>query len=127
MSKKFHVNETDLLCKNRCGFYGNTLWKGYCSVCYKSIHHRKQQPANHPAQPQHSAQQSHVASSLAKQTGFIKFEEKRRQHNDKRTNTMRSIFGRSTSGMVSRESYQGNYNLIFWTNLLPIKNYNNIP
>lgn len=37
-------------CRNGCGFYGNQASEGYCSVCYKDIIKKKQQPpTNMPA------------------------------------------------------------------------------
>ena len=93
---KFKVAESDLLCKNRCGFYGNTAWKGYCSVCYKSLSvgRRPHRPHYETSEPQTTK----VATRAVVNTdqNFTKFEEKRRQQSDRITGTVRSLFSKSS-------------------------------
>ncbi|KAL1140198.1 hypothetical protein AAG570_000130 [Ranatra chinensis] len=65
------IDESYLMCKNGCRFYGNEEWEGYCSKCHRENsqkRRRKMPEADSIKDKQHQAQV----------TGFTKFEEKRR-------------------------------------------------
>lgn len=96
-SSKFHLKQSDLLCKNQCGFYGNTAWKGYCSVCYKSLSGRRSHSSVHrPSVESHTAKTvSNRRAIVNSDQNFSKFEEKRRQQSERKTGTVRSLFSKS--------------------------------
>ncbi len=37
-----------LMCKNNCGYYGNSIqYDGYCSICYRKLKSRSTKPTKH--------------------------------------------------------------------------------
>ncbi|KAL7644123.1 UNVERIFIED_CONTAM: hypothetical protein RMT77_004946 [Armadillidium vulgare] len=101
-----HIDESELLCKTGCGYYGNPTWDGHCSKCYKELVQKREQRKTvfDPTQIKNKVTQSvsDVSELQSKATSlmtrkFDKFDEKRRRQMDKKTKAVRSIFMKSHS------------------------------
>uniref|UniRef100_A0A8C3G4L9 RAB guanine nucleotide exchange factor (GEF) 1, like n=2 Tax=Cyclopterus lumpus TaxID=8103 RepID=A0A8C3G4L9_CYCLU len=101
-----HLDQSELLCKKGCGFYGNTGCQGLCSKCWREENQREKQTqiqedwalaerlqreeqeayaSRHPkAQPQPSI------------TPFSKFEERKTKEKSSKVNTVTKFFSAST-------------------------------
>ncbi|XP_054720105.1 rab5 GDP/GTP exchange factor-like isoform X2 [Uloborus diversus] len=91
----------ELKCKNKCGFYGNREWQGYCSQCYRELN-QKIKPVHDSKGPSKKVVRSYSdAHESSISLGFSKFEEKKKQHSEKRSKTIKSIIKR---GHTSKES-----------------------
>ncbi|XP_066544904.1 rab5 GDP/GTP exchange factor [Amia ocellicauda] len=92
-----HVDQSELLCKDGCGYYGNPAWQGYCSKCWR-VRTRSTQPDR----------QEYGPSSCPSPAGgapltFSKFEEKKNTEKGRRVNTMRRLFWGSSPSPPKKE------------------------
>ncbi|XP_054610065.1 rab5 GDP/GTP exchange factor [Dunckerocampus dactyliophorus] len=117
-----HVDQSELLCKKGCGYYGNTAWQGLCSKCWREEYQRARQKqiqddwalaeklqreeaaaaygSSHgvPAQTQ-STPPTH--SSLGP---FSKFEEKKTNEKTRKVTTVKKFFSPSSRTASKKES-----------------------
>ncbi|XP_074467845.1 rab5 GDP/GTP exchange factor [Sebastes fasciatus] len=125
-----HVDQSDLLCKKGCGFYGNTAWQGLCSKCWREEYQRVRQKqiqddwalaeklqreeeaayaSSHGSQTQSHAQstapQPHPAhASLGP---FSKFEEKKTNEKTRKVTTVKKFFSPSSRTAPKKETQEG--------------------
>jgi len=102
-----HIDASDLMCKNGCGFYGNASWQGYCSKCSREVyqqHIQNQIKSDHEfakrLQEEENRNQISTpikqdATNNVKKLGkksFSKFVEKKDQAKNFRANTFKKFF-----------------------------------
>ncbi|RMZ93321.1 rab5 GDP GTP exchange factor-like, partial [Brachionus plicatilis] len=116
-----HLYDTKtLLCKNKCGFYGNSMqYEGYCSICYRKLKTNKSShsyPASMPSSTSFDDSTSLLRSSQSfsidekkfnnqywnEHTNLSKFSAK----SDKRKNSaLNKIFRRPSSSTVYQNQH----------------------
>ncbi|XP_071946477.1 rab5 GDP/GTP exchange factor-like [Antedon mediterranea] len=111
--KGFHVDESDLMCKKGCGFYSNPAWGGYCSKCYREVYHKARQAqiesdeklARKLDQEEKQARvvEQKQPQPVVQAKPFSKFEEKKRQRNNTKTKTVKTLFKKSPTSSPSNK------------------------
>ncbi|XP_071790647.1 rab5 GDP/GTP exchange factor-like isoform X2 [Asterias amurensis] len=99
----FHMKESELLCKNGCGFYGNVAWQGYCSKCWREVCQKSRQAqiesdallARKIADSERAQSSQPPPVQGAEALAFDKFGEKKKQHSSTRSKAMKTFFGKT--------------------------------
>lgn len=95
-SKLLHIASAELLCKKCYEYYGYPDWLGYCSLCYKELYPPKTKQGE-SKQTRKISRSISDASESSLSLHFSKFEEKKKQHSEKRTKTIKSIIKRGNT------------------------------
>ncbi|XP_072103914.1 rab5 GDP/GTP exchange factor-like [Mobula birostris] len=98
MSVKFgpqgiHVDQSELLCKDGCGYYGNPAWQGYCSKCWREWNRLQQSAQLDKGMSNEGPGSSLVAGATSLLFNFSKFEKKRSNEKGRRVSTVKKLFG----------------------------------
>lgn len=124
-----HVDQSDLLCKKGCGYYGNAAWQGLCSKCWREEYQRVRQKqiqddwalaeklqreeeaayaSSHGAQTQPHAQSTapQTHSGHASLGPFSKFEEKKTNEKTRKVTTVKKFFSPSSRTAPKKETQE---------------------
>ncbi|XP_066506382.1 rab5 GDP/GTP exchange factor isoform X2 [Hoplias malabaricus] len=110
-----HVDQSELLCKKGCGYYGNAAWQGLCSKCWREEYQRARQKqiqedwalaeklqreeeaayaSSHGAPSQ--SQTPAAPQSQSSLAPFSKFEEKKTNEKTRKVTTVKKFFSPSS-------------------------------
>ncbi|KAI5614343.1 rab5 GDP/GTP exchange factor isoform X3 [Silurus asotus] len=107
-----HVDQSELLCKKGCGYYGNAAWQGLCSKCWREEYQRARQKqiqedwelAEKLQREEDAAYaSSHVPQSQSSLTPFSKFEEKKTNEKTRKVTTVKKFFSPSSRSNTKKE------------------------
>ncbi|XP_062815309.1 rab5 GDP/GTP exchange factor isoform X2 [Anolis carolinensis] len=103
-----HVDQSELLCKKGCGYYGNSAWQGYCSKCWREEYQKARQKqiqedwelAERLQREEEAAAYGSTAQAPpgAQPLTFSKFEEKKTNEKSRKVTTVKKFFGASRPG-----------------------------
>ncbi|XP_041808115.1 rab5 GDP/GTP exchange factor isoform X2 [Chelmon rostratus] len=125
-----HVDQSDLLCKKGCGYYGNAAWQGLCSKCWREEYQRVRQKqiqddwalaeklqreeeaayaSSHGAQTQSHSQSTAPPPhpGHASLGPFSKFEEKKTNEKTRKVTTVKKFFSPSSRTAPKKETQEG--------------------
>ncbi|EMP41087.1 Rab5 GDP/GTP exchange factor [Chelonia mydas] len=95
-----HVDQSELLCKKGCGYYGNPAWQGFCSKCWREEYHKARQKqiqddwelAERLQREEEEAYASSQSTQGAQSLTFSKFEEKKTNEKTRKVTTVKKFF-----------------------------------
>ncbi|XP_062869940.1 rab5 GDP/GTP exchange factor isoform X1 [Trichomycterus rosablanca] len=107
-----HVDQSELLCKKGCGYYGNAAWQGLCSKCWREEYQRARQKqiqedwelAEKLQREEDAAYaSSHGPQSQPSLAPFSKFEEKKTNEKTRKVTTVKKFFSPSSRTATKKE------------------------
>lgn len=110
--RAIHVDQSELLCKKGCGYYGNPAWQGYCSKCWREEYHKVRQKQiqddRELAERLQREEEAAYVSSQGAQGGqssltFSKFEEKKSNEKARKVTTVKKFFTGSSKNLPKKD------------------------
>ncbi|MEE6468887.1 hypothetical protein FKM82_008408 [Ascaphus truei] len=103
--RAIHVDQSELLCKKGCGYFGNLASQGFCSKCWREEYQKSRQKQIQEdwelAERLQREEEAAFASSQGAQGGqssltFSKFEEKKSNEKTRKVTTVKKFFTASS-------------------------------
>ncbi|XP_050785643.1 rab5 GDP/GTP exchange factor [Gopherus flavomarginatus] len=109
-----HVDQSELLCKKGCGYYGNPAWQGFCSKCWREEYHKARQKqiqddwelAERLQREEEEAYASSQSTQGAQSLTFSKFEEKKSNEKTRKVTTVKKFFSASSRTGAKKEIHE---------------------
>ncbi|XP_005987567.1 rab5 GDP/GTP exchange factor [Latimeria chalumnae] len=103
-----HVDQSELLCKKGCGYYGNPAWQGFCSKCWREEYHKARQKQIQEdwelaERLQREEEAAYASSKGAQSLTFSKFEEKKTNEKTRKVHTVKKFFSPSSRTVPKKE------------------------
>uniref|UniRef100_A0A8C3HN93 Rab5 GDP/GTP exchange factor n=1 Tax=Chrysemys picta bellii TaxID=8478 RepID=A0A8C3HN93_CHRPI len=111
-----HVDQSELLCKKGCGYYGNPAWQGFCSKCWREEYHKARQKqiqddwelAERLQREEEEAYASSQSTQGAQSLTFSKFEEKKTNEKTRKVTTVKKFFSASSRTGAKKAAQERN-------------------
>uniref|UniRef100_A0A4W3JK34 RAB guanine nucleotide exchange factor (GEF) 1 n=1 Tax=Callorhinchus milii TaxID=7868 RepID=A0A4W3JK34_CALMI len=105
-----HVDQSELLCKKGCGYYGNPAWQGFCSKCWREEYSKARQQQiqgdrEFAERLQREEEAAYASSQGAPSLTFSKFEEKKTNETKRKVQTVKKFFSPSSRGAQKKGNY----------------------
>ncbi|XP_038670086.1 rab5 GDP/GTP exchange factor isoform X5 [Scyliorhinus canicula] len=106
-----HVDQSELLCKKGCGYYGNPGWQGFCSKCWREEYSKARQRQiqedwEFAERLQREEEAAYASSQGAPSLTFSKFEEKKTNETKRKVQTVKKFFSPSSRAAPKKDSQE---------------------
>ncbi|XP_072325604.1 rab5 GDP/GTP exchange factor [Scyliorhinus torazame] len=106
-----HVDQSELLCKKGCGYYGNPAWQGFCSKCWREEYSKARQRQiqedwEFAERLQREEEAAYASSQGAPSLTFSKFEEKKTNETKRKVQTVKKFFSPSSRAAPKKDSQE---------------------